>query len=134
MSKGVLLSPGVRATVLLTLGAVAAVSGCQVSVKGGPAASPSTTTTTSQAAIPQADLEQITGQLVREKSGGGPVVITCPGDLPIVLGADELCVLAQDGKRFDLTITITKATSPNDAKWSWEVGRQLPPNGGQSRP
>ncbi|BBZ10617.1 DUF4333 domain-containing protein [Mycobacterium branderi] len=103
-------------------------SACHVSVGTGTTTSSHTATTTSsqsQAAVPKGDLEQITAQQIREQSGGGPIVITCPGDLPIKLGATEQCVLAQDGKRFHVTIRITKATSPNDATWDWQVGEQL---------
>ncbi|MBU9767026.1 DUF4333 domain-containing protein [Mycobacterium sp. TNTM28] len=78
-----------------------------------------------QAAVPKGDLEQITAQQIREQSGGGPIVIKCPGDLPIKLGANQRCVLSQDGNRFFVTITITKAGSPNDAVWDWEVGEQI---------
>ncbi|WP_241473852.1 DUF4333 domain-containing protein [Mycolicibacterium neoaurum] len=117
-----------RRIALLAFTAIATLSGCHVTVNGGSESSPTTATTTTapQAAVPRSDLEQITGQQVREQSGGGPVVITCPNDLPIELGAKVKCALAQDSKRFEITITITEARSANDAKWSWEVGRQLP--------
>jgi hypothetical protein len=124
-----LLSLERRTALLATLGlSVLPLGACHVSVGTGtttPAPSTTTTSTQSQAAVPKGDLEQITAQQVREQSGGGPVVITCPGDLPIKLGATEQCILAQDGKRFHLTIRITKATSPDDATWDWQVGEQL---------
>ena len=115
-----------RRIALLALAAITTLSGCHVTVNGGSGSPPTTTTAAPQAAVPRSDLEQITGQQVREQSGGGPVVITCPSDLPIELGAKVKCALAQDSKRFEITITITEARSANDAKWSWEVGRQLP--------
>ncbi|MCV7233500.1 DUF4333 domain-containing protein [Mycobacterium branderi] len=119
-----------RCTALLAALGMSAfpLSACHVSVGTGTTTSSHTATTTSsqsQAAVPKGDLEQITAQQIREQSGGGPIVITCPGDLPIKLGATEQCVLAQDGKRFHVTIRITKATSPNDATWDWQVGEQL---------
>ncbi|WP_165604796.1 DUF4333 domain-containing protein [Mycobacterium intracellulare] len=103
-------------------------SGCHVTV-GTPTTTSSSTTTSggAQGAVPLNDLQQITAQQVREKSGGSPVVITCPRDLPIQLGASEQCILAQDGKQFEITIRITKATSPNEASWDWQVGKQLSP-------
>ncbi|WP_203804295.1 DUF4333 domain-containing protein [Mycobacterium heckeshornense] len=91
-----------------------------------PAHSGANTSTPAQPAVPKGDLEQITAQQIREQSGGGPVVINCPDDLPIKLGATEQCVLAQDGKHFHLTIKITKATSPDNASWDWQVGDEIP--------
>jgi DnaJ-class molecular chaperone len=117
-----------RMTLLATLASTLLLSGCHASI-GNPAPTRSTTTTSTNAqpTVPKGDLEQITGQQVREQSGGGPVVITCPGDLPIHLGASEQCVLAQDGKHFAITIKITKVKSTNDASWDWQVGQQLSP-------
>lgn len=124
------MSPESGTALLATLAAsTMLLSGCHVTVGTPTTTTPSTTTTSSaaQGAVPLNDLQQITAQQVREKSGGGPVVITCPRDLPIRLGASEQCVLAQDGKQFEITIKITKATSPNDASWDWQVGKQITP-------
>lgn len=121
-----------------TLAALAAaaflptLSACHVNVGAGNMHTDTTTTTTTAAtgpAIPKADVEQITAQLIRGKSGGGPYVITCPNDLPITLGATMQCVLAdQQGIHRELTITVSKADSPNNATWDWEVGKEISPN------
>lgn len=77
-------------------------------------------------AIPKRDVEQITAQLIQKKSGGGPYVITCPADLPIELDATMQCVVAdQQGTHRELTVTVTKADSPNNAAWDWEVGKEI---------
>lgn len=94
-----------------------------------PVTTTATTTAADEPAIPKADVEQITAQLIRGKSGGGPYVITCPDNLPIKLGATMQCVLAdQQGIHRELTITVSKADSPNDATWDWEVGKEISPN------
>lgn len=129
-TEGTILLSSERSTALLaTVGlSTLLLTACHVSIGTRTATSaPSTTATSasSQPAVPKRDLEQITAQQIREQSGGGPVVITCPNDLPIKLGATEQCVLAQDGKHFALTIKITKATSPNDATWDWQVGKEI---------
>lgn len=109
--------------------ALPAVSGCHVSV-GTDTRSTGASRTTSPAAdpsIPKRDVEQITAQLIQQKSGGGPYVITCPGDLPIELDATMQCVVAdQHGVHHELTVTVTKADSPNNATWDWEVGKEIP--------
>ncbi|MFV8176944.1 DUF4333 domain-containing protein [Mycolicibacterium peregrinum] len=104
--------------------------GCHVNVSGGTARTATSTTTAAKApAIPQRDVEQITAQLIRDKSGGGPYVISCPGDLPIELDAAMECVVAgQDGVRRELTVTVTKADSPDTATWDWEVGKEISNN------
>ncbi|WP_369407288.1 DUF4333 domain-containing protein [Mycobacterium noviomagense] len=132
--EGTIVLPPKRVTALLiVLGpATLAISSCHVSVGTGtttPAHSSTTASAPAQPAVPKGDLEQITAQQIREQSGGGPVVINCPGDLPIKLGATEQCVLAQDGKHFHLTIRITKATSPDNASWDWQVGDEIPTTG-----
>ena len=76
--------------------------------------------------VPRADLEQITGQELRQKFPGPPVRITCPGDLPAKVGASEDCVLRRNGQEFRMTITITSATSPTDANWTFTLGEKLP--------
>ncbi len=76
--------------------------------------------------VPRADLEQITGQAVRQKFPGPPVRITCPGDLPAKVGASEDCVLRRSGQEFRLTLTITTVTSPTDADWRFTLGEKLP--------
>lgn len=79
--------------------------------------------------IPKRDVEQITAQLIQKKSGGGPYVITCPTDLPIELDATMQCVVAdQQGTHRELTVTVTKADSPNNATWDWEVGKEISHN------
>jgi hypothetical protein len=70
-------------------------------------------------------IEQVTAQQIRDQLGGGPVVITCPHDLALKIGASEECQLAQDGKHFPLTVTITKTTPVDDASWKWHIGQQL---------
>ena len=76
--------------------------------------------------VPRADLEQITGQELRQKFPGPPVRITCPGDLPAKVGASEDCVLRRFDQEFRLTITITAVTSPTDASWTFTLGEKLP--------
>ncbi len=76
--------------------------------------------------VPRADLEQITGQELRQKFPGPPVRITCPGDLPAKVGASEDCVLRRFDQEFRLTITITTVTSPTDASWTFTLGEKLP--------
>lgn len=76
--------------------------------------------------VARADLEQITGQELRQKFPGPPVRITCPGDLPAKVGASEDCVLRRYGDEFRLTITITEVTSPTDANWKFTLGEKLP--------
>ena len=76
--------------------------------------------------VPRADLEQITGQELRQKFPGPPVRITCPGDLPAKVGASEDCVLRRFGQEFRLTITITTVTTPTDATWTYKLGEKLP--------
>lgn len=104
--------------------------GCHVNVSSGTARPATSTTPAAKApAIPQRDVEQITAQLIRDKSGGGPYVISCPADLPIELDAAMECVVAgQDGVRRELTVTVTKADSPNTASWDWEVGKEISGN------
>jgi hypothetical protein len=75
--------------------------------------------------VPKGDLEQLTGQQIRSQEGGGPIVVNCPGDLPVELNASEQCIIAQDGKHFRLTITVTKVKSPTDAIWDWKVGPEI---------
>ena len=115
----------VKASAILVLSTLLAA--CHVTAGSGPTATSTTATSPVQAGpvIPKNEIEQITAQQIREKSGGGPIVITCPGDLLIKVGAHQKCILAQDGKRFDVTITITTTESPNDATWDWTVGKQL---------
>lgn len=118
----------VTATLVATMCLATALSGCHVNIEGGTATRSAAATTTSadEPAVPKRDVEQITAQLIRDKSGGGPYVITCPGDLPIHLQASMQCVVAdQTGARHELTVTITKADSPNNATWDWEVGRKI---------
>ena len=109
-------------------------SGCHVSVgTTTTSVKPSPTAAQAQPAIPKRDVEQITAQLIQGKSGGGPYVITCPADLPIELDATMECVVAdQDGVHRELTVTVTKADSPNNATWDWEVGKQVSPSAGES--
>ncbi len=76
--------------------------------------------------VPRADLEQITGQELRQKFPGPPVRITCPGDLPAKVGASEDCVLRRFDQEFRLTITITTVSSPTDATWTFTLGEKLP--------
>lgn len=76
--------------------------------------------------VPRADLEQTTGQLLREQFPGPPVRITCPGDLPPKLGASEDCVLRRFGQDFRLTLTLTAFRSPTDANWSFKLGDKIP--------
>jgi hypothetical protein len=76
--------------------------------------------------VPRADLEQSTGQELRQKFPGPPVRITCPGDLPAKVGASEDCVLRRFDQEFRLTITITTVTSPTDASWTFTLGEKLP--------
>lgn len=78
------------------------------------------------AGVSRVDLEQITGQDLRLKFPGPPVRITCPGDLPAKVGATQDCVLRRFGQEFKLTITITSATSPTDANWTFTLGEKLP--------
>ena len=78
------------------------------------------------ASVPRAELEQTTGQELRQRFPGPPVRITCPEDLPAKVGASEDCVLRRFGQDFRLTITITAVTSPTDASWSFTVGEKLP--------
>jgi len=80
----------------------------------------------STSGVPRADVEQITGQELRQKFPGPPVRITCPGDLPAKVGASEDCVLRRFGQEFRLTITVTTVTSPTDVNWSWTLGEKLP--------
>ena len=80
----------------------------------------------SASGVPRADVEQITGQELRQKFPGPPVRITCPGDLPAKVGATEDCVLRRFGQEFRLTITVTTVTSPTDVNWSWTLGEKLP--------
>ena len=116
---------GRRLAALALVGLVAPLGACQVSIGNPTRPSPSTTSIDAQPSVPKSDLEQITGQEVREKSGGGTIVVACPGDLPIKMGATQVCTLDQDGKHFNITLTINKADSPNDASWGWEIGPPL---------
>ena len=111
---------------LATLAATLLLSGCHVTV-GSLKPTPATSTTSPSAthSIPRSDLEQITSQKVRDKSGGGPIVINCPGDLAIKLDASEKCTLAQDGRHFEIRLKITKVSSPDDATWDWQVEREI---------
>jgi hypothetical protein len=120
-----LLSPNSAAGLLVALATSALLlSGCHVTV-GNPV-TPSSTP--ASGAVPKNALEQITAQQVRDKIGGGNIVITCPHDLAIKLGASEDCTMAQDSKQFPLKITITKVKSADDAVWDWELGKQLTPS------
>lgn len=76
--------------------------------------------------VPRADLEQITGQELRQRFPGPPVRITCPDDLPAKVGASEDCVLRRFGNEFRLTITITAVKSPTDVNWTFKLGDKLP--------
>lgn len=75
--------------------------------------------------VSRADLEQITGQDLRQQFPGPPVRITCPGDLPAKVGASEDCVLRRFGQEFRLTITITEVLSPTDANWRFALGEKI---------
>lgn len=75
--------------------------------------------------VPRADLEQFTGQELRQRFPGPPIRITCPGDLPAKAGATQDCVLRRSNEDFRLTLTITSATSPFDAVWSTAVGERI---------
>ena len=79
----------------------------------------------STSGVPRADVEQITGQELRQKFPGPPVRITCPGDLPAKVGASEECVLRRSNEEFRLTLTITSGTSPFDAVWSTRLGERI---------
>ncbi len=107
-----------------------ALSGCHFSVgTSTETTSVSSTRATADPAIPKRDVEQITAQLIQKKSGGGPYVITCPSDLPIQLDATMQCVVAdQQGIHRELTVTVTKADSPDNATWDWEVGQEVSHN------
>jgi hypothetical protein len=119
------LSVKPAAALLVVLAASALLlCGCHVTI-----GTPTTTSPTpASGAVPKNALEQITAQQVRDKIGGGNIVITCPHDLRIKLGATEQCVMAQDSKQFPLKITITKVKSADDAVWDWELGKQLTPS------
>jgi hypothetical protein len=105
-----------RAALLAAVGVV--LSGCHFT-GGAPTAG------NARDAVHKNVIEQVTAQQVRDQLGGGPVVITCPHDLALKIGASEECQLAQDGKRFPLTVTITKTTPVDDASWKWHIGQQL---------
>lgn len=75
--------------------------------------------------VPRSDLEQITGQELRQQYPGPPVRITCPGDLPAKVGASEDCVLRRFGQEFRLKITITEVKSPTDVNWRFTLGEKL---------
>lgn len=112
--------PSAGSAVLTAVLPAAAVllGGCHVTV-GNP------TPAGTQGGVHKNVVEQVTAQQIRDKLGGGPIVITCPGDLAIKLGASEQCVLAQDGKRFQLTVTINKTQPADDAGWDWHIGDQI---------
>jgi len=110
---------------MLAVLATSALLLCGCHVRIGDPKMPSTSSTPVSHAVPKDALERITAPHVRDKIGGGYLVITCPHDLMIKLGASEQCVMAQDGKRFALTLTITTVTSPDDASWDFKVGHQL---------
>jgi hypothetical protein len=119
------LSPKPAAAMLAVLATSALLlCGCHAKI-GDPKTVPSTSSTPVSHAVPKDALERITAPHVRDKIGGGYLVITCPHDLTITLGASEQCVMAQDGKQFALTLTITTVTSPDDASWDFKVGHQL---------
>ncbi len=109
--------------VVAAVGLCLALTSCQVTVGGN--STPSTTT--AGPTVPKRDIEQITAQEIRAQSGGGPIVITCPDDLPVEVGASQQCVLAQDGKHFEVTISISATDSPDDATFDWDVGPEITP-------
>lgn len=82
-------------------------------------------TKTAPTDVPRADLEQFTGQDLRQRFPGPPIRITCPGDLPAKVGASEECVLRRSNEEFRLTLTITSGTSPFDAVWSTRLGERI---------
>lgn len=103
--------------------------GCHVSVGTQTSSSATASSVAAGPTIPKRDVEQVTAQLIREKSGGGPYVISCPNDLPIKMGASMQCVVADQAHvHHELTVTITKADSPNNATWDWEVGKEISPS------
>lgn len=122
-------TPTPVATLVLTLSIATPLSACQISFSAGNGTATTMTSPSgpSTAADPKADLQQITAQQVRDKYGGGPVTISCPTDLPLTVGAAVQCTLDQDGKRFELSITMTRVSSPTDAHWDWQIGHQLAP-------
>lgn len=75
--------------------------------------------------VPRADLEQITGQELRQQFPGPPVRITCPDDLPAKVGASEDCVLRRFGQEFHLKVTITQVNSPTDVNWRFALGDKI---------
>ncbi|BBY31284.1 DUF4333 domain-containing protein [Mycolicibacterium sediminis] len=101
-----------------------AVTSCNVhfSTRAGSPTAPSGATTKS--VIPKDVVEERTSQSIRDQSGGGPVVVECPGDLPLRSKASQSCVLSQDGKRFRVTVTVNDA-NPSKYDVDWEVGEQL---------
>ena len=75
--------------------------------------------------VPRSDLEQITGQEVRQKFPGPPVVILCPEDPPRRIGASVDCVMKRAGRQSGITIEITQINSPTDVLWHWTLGPEI---------
>lgn len=106
---------------LVIASAAALLTGCQVTFGVPSASSPGVT----GPMVPKRDIEQIVAQDVREQVGGGPIVVTCPRDLPVEVGASQECVLTQGGRQYEITVAITKTTSPKNAIFEWEVGPEI---------
>jgi hypothetical protein len=118
-----LLPKSVGPLAAVLAGALMVLCGCQFTVHGPTAVTPSTTP--AGHVVPKNAVEQVTAERVRDQLKGNPLVVTCPRDLPITLGATEDCVMAQDGKKYPIKVTVTKVNGPDDAHWDWEVGHEM---------
>lgn len=78
-----------------------------------------------EGAVPRGDLEQITGQEVRQKFPGSALLISCPSDLPPQIGASEDCVMKRGGRKYRITLHMTDVKSASDATWHWTLGEEL---------
>lgn len=102
-------------------------SGCQFSAKVGNLDTSTTTAAAARPSVPKAQVEQESVDGLLPQADGDPVSVSCPGDLPMEVGATMDCVVTRADKRYELKLTVTQADPPNHAKWDYAVGKPLAP-------
>lgn len=57
--------------------------------------------------VAKATIESSAVAALTAKQGQQAPPITCPGDMPAVVGTKQVCAITLDGKVYDVTVTIT---------------------------
>lgn len=111
------------------VGLALVLSGCQFSAKVGNLDTSTTTSADARPVLPKAAVEQKSADIMRPEAGGDPVSVSCPGDLPMEVGATLGCVITRADKQYELKVVVSQADPPNGAEFDATVGKLLGPAG-----